>query len=78
MLSDRCPLSLFLLSATLVICGQTVGWIKMPLGHIVSDGDSALRTDSSRAAPNFRGLQTQDLLWPNGCMDQDTTWYGGS
>jgi len=45
MLSDRavCPVCL---SATLVYCGQTAGWIKMPLGtevglsagHIVLDG----------------------------------------
>ena len=41
---DRC---LSCLSVTLVYCGQTVGWIKMPLGtevgldpgHIVLDGD---------------------------------------
>jgi len=43
-LSDRC------LSVMLVYCGQTVGWIKMPLGmevgfgrgHTVFDGDPAL------------------------------------
>jgi len=42
MLSDHCPVSL-----TLVSCGQTVEWIKMPfvaevglgLGHIVIDGN---------------------------------------
>jgi len=44
MLSVRC------LSVTFVHCGQTVGWIKMPLGvrvgfssgHIVLDGDPVL------------------------------------
>jgi len=44
------PMScLSVLSVTLVYCGQTVGWIKMPLGtelglgpaHIVLDGDPA-------------------------------------
>jgi len=53
MLSDRC-LSVCLsvlscLSVTLVYCGKTAGWIKMPLGtvvgldpgHIVLDGDPA-------------------------------------
>jgi len=48
-LSDRCLSCLSCLSVTLVYCGQTVGWIKMPhgmkvglgLGHIVLDGDSA-------------------------------------
>ena len=42
--TDRC---LFCLSVTLVYCGQTVGWIKIPLGieiglgpdHVVLDGD---------------------------------------
>jgi len=32
MLSDRCPVCL---RATLVYCGQTVGWIKMKLGKDV-------------------------------------------
>jgi len=48
MLSDRCPVCP-ILSATLVYCGQTLGWIKMKLGmqvglgpgHIVLDGDPA-------------------------------------
>ena len=47
MLSDRCPVYLSVLSVTLVYCGQTVGWNKMPLGtkvglgpgHILLDGD---------------------------------------
>jgi len=46
MLWDCC---LSVLSVTFVYCGQTVGWIKMPLGtelglcpgHIVLDGDPA-------------------------------------
>jgi len=54
MLSDRClscPVCLSVcLSVVLVYCGQTAGWIKMPLGmevglgpsHIVLDGDPAL------------------------------------
>jgi len=32
MLSDRCLSVLSLLSVTLGYCGQTVEWIKMPLG----------------------------------------------
>jgi len=41
------------------------GWIKMPLGagDIVLDGDPI--------PP--KGAQ----LWPNGCLDQDATWYEG-
>jgi len=50
------------LSVTLVYCGQTVGWIKMPLGaevglgpgDIVLDGDPAPSTERGTAAhPHF-------------------------
>jgi len=55
MLRDRCPVCL---SVTLVYCGQTVGWIKMPLvtmvdlgpGNIVLDGDQAPPTERGTAA----------------------------
>ena len=58
MLSDRC---LSCLSVTLVYCGQTVGWIKMPLsmevglglGHVALDGDPAPPTERGTAAPTF-------------------------
>ena len=62
-----------------VYCGQTAGWIKMPLGmeprylgpgHTMPDGDPAPRKEGSRA-PIFGPC----LLWPNGWMDQDATWY---
>ena len=53
------------------------GWIKMPLGmetgfvpgDIVLDGDPA---------PPKRGTLPilAHMLWPNGWMDQDATWYG--
>jgi len=57
MLSDRC---LPCLSVTLVYCGQTVGWIKVPLamevglraGDIVLGGDPALQKGAH--PPNFR------------------------
>ena len=67
--------------SALVYCGQTAGWIKMPhgmklglgSGHIVLDGDPApLTTNSQR--PQICGLF---LLWQNGWMHQDATWYGG-
>jgi len=59
---------------------QTDGWIKMPLGtavglgpgHIVLDGEPAL--PSKAHSPTIFG---PCLLWPNGWMDQDATWYGG-
>jgi len=58
MLSNRC---LACLSVTLVYYGQTVGWIKMPLGtevglgpgHIVLDGHPALLMERGIAAPTF-------------------------
>jgi len=66
-----------------VYCGQTAGWIKMVLGTevglspgdlVVLDGDPApLHKKRGRApSPNFDPF----LLWPNGWMHQDATWYG--
>jgi len=57
-------------------------WIKMPLGmdvgldpsDIVLDGDPAPPSENGGRPPPIFGLC---LLWPNGCMDQDATWYGG-
>jgi len=65
-----------------VYCGQTAGWIKMPLGTKVglSPGDSVLDGDPAPSPqrgwsplPNFRLIS----MWPNGLMHQDATWYGG-
>ena len=74
---DRCPICPVCLSfcpsvrlsVTLVYCGQTVGWIKMPLGtevdlgpgHIVLDGDPSCPTERGTAAPVFGSC----LFWPN-------------
>jgi len=70
------------LSVSLVYCGQTAGWIKMPLGtelglslgDIVLDGDPAPTHGKGHSSPPLFG---PCLLWPNGWMDQDSTWYGG-
>jgi len=59
-LSDGC-LSCPVLSVTLVYCGQTVGWINMPLGtevglglgDVVLDGDPVPPAESGTAAPDF-------------------------
>jgi len=75
-----CMSCLSVLSATLVYCGQRVGWIKMKLvtqvglgyGHNVLHGDPAPPPQRD-TAPNFGPY----MLWPNGWMDQDSTWYGG-
>ena len=48
-----------------VCCGQTAGWIKMPLGSEVDLGPGT--------APPILA----HVLWPNGCMDQDATLYCG-
>ena len=66
-----------------VYCGQTAGWIKMALGmevglgpiHIVLDGDtySFPPRRGGRAPPPIFGPY---LLWSNGCMHEDATWYG--
>jgi len=77
MLSGHC---LSVLSVTLVYCGQMVGWIKMPFstevgldpGHILLDGDPA--RPKKGAQPLLFG---PCLLWPNGWVDQDATWYRG-
>jgi len=42
-------------------------------GHIVLDGDPAPLPKGAEPL-NFRPIY---LLWPNGWMDQDATWYGG-
>ena len=85
MLSVRCLSvlsSLSVLSVTLVYCGQTVGWIKMKLGmpvgidagHIVLDGDPDPSPPKGHRSSSLIGPY---MLWPNGSMDQDATWYGG-
>ena len=82
MLSVRCPVCpgcVFCLSVTLVYSGQMVGWIKMKLGievglspsHILLDGDPPPKRGT--ASPIFCPC----LLWSNGSMHQDATWYGG-
>jgi len=62
-------------------CGRTAGCIKMPLGMEVglSPGDFVLDGDpapySKRAEPH--PIFGPRLLWRNGCIDKDATWYGG-
>ena len=79
MLSVRClscPVCPVYLSVTFVHCGQTVGRIKTKLGrprpwpHCVRWGPSSLSPKG--AQPPIFGPY---LLRPNGCMDQDVTWY---
>ena len=82
--SDPTPTKIWHSSSPLfghVYRGQTAGWIKMALGmevdlgpgHTVLDGDPAFFPKKDTAAPIFGPC----LLWPNGWMNQDATWYGG-
>ena len=41
-------------------------------GDFVVDGDPAPPQKKSQPPPNFGTC----LLWPNGWMDHDATWYG--
>ena len=51
--------------------GMKVG---LGLGHIVLDGEPAvLPKKGAERLPIFGPF----LLWPNGGMNQDGTWYGG-
>jgi len=43
------------------------------LGHIVLDGDPAPFPKRRQSPPPIFG---PSLLWPNGWMHQDATWYG--
>ena len=66
-----------------VLCGQTAGWTKMPLGTKVglSPGDPVLDGDPAASSPQ-RGWGPSPifglfLLWQNGWMHQNATCYGG-
>jgi len=65
-----------------VYSGQTAGRIKMPLGTEVdlSPGDSVLDGDPAPPPHMQRGwspspILDPSLLWPNGWMHQNATWY---
>jgi len=68
--------------AYMVCCGQTAGWIK--ICHLVTrevglgpdemgNGDPAAPLKGEGAQPPIFGPY---LLWSNGLMDQDATWFG--
>jgi len=57
-----------------VRCGQTAGWIKMPLGMEVGLGQGDIVLDGTQLPPpKKKGTQSPIfapcLLWPNGCVD---------
>jgi len=66
-----------------VYCRQTAGWIKMPFG-MDNGGTCRPKPHCVRWEPSspIRGTAAplnfgRGLLWPNGWMDQNATWYGG-
>jgi len=69
------------LSVMFVHCGQTVGRIKTKLAMQVGLGPGHIVLDGDPASPFLKGHSPHPifgtyLLRPNGCMDQDATWYG--
>ena len=62
-------------------CSQNAGCIKMPLGMDVGLSLEDFVLDGYPAPLPKRGAEPPIfgpyLLRPNGCMDQDATWYGG-
>ena len=64
-----------------ICCGQLAGWIKMHLGMEVGlvPGDFVSDVDPCSSPLPKRGgaspIFGPCLLWPNGWMDQDATWY---
>ena len=62
-------------------CDQTAACIKMTLGMKVGLGPGHIVLDGDPAPPPPKGHSPNPifgpyLLRPNGCMDQDATWYG--
>jgi len=65
-----------------VRCGQTAGRTKMPLGTEAGLGPGNFVFDWDQLLPEKRTHPPQPifgprLLWPNGWMDPDATWYRG-
>jgi len=64
-----------------VYCGQTAGWFKMAFGMEVGSGPGYIVLDGDPAHLSKKGENSlifgPFLLWPNGWMHQDSTWYGG-
>jgi len=53
--------------------GMVVGLVGLGLGHIVLEGTQLPFPEKGAGPPIFGPF----LLWLNGCMHQDATWYGG-
>jgi len=65
-----------------ICCGQMVGWIKMPLGMEEGLGPGDFMLDGETAPSPKKGAEPPQifgpcLFWPNGWIDQNSTWHGG-
>ena len=66
-----------------ICCGQMARWIKMPHGMEVGLCPSDITLDGDPVPPLEKGGTVPPpifgpcLLWPNGWMHPDATWYGG-
>jgi len=64
-----------------ICCGEIASWIKIPLGTQVGLGPGDIVLVGNSSPPTAKRTQPlifgPYLLWPNGCMYQDITWYGG-
>jgi len=78
---SKVPSPLLLHPLPRVCCNQTAGWIKMRLSTEVGVGPGDIVLDGDPASLPLKAAQPPIcgpcLLWPNGWMDQDGTWYGG-
>jgi len=65
-----------------ICCGQMTAWIKMSLGMELGLGQGDFVLDGDSVAFPQKGAELPSrilgpfLLWPNGSMHQDATWYG--
>ena len=55
MLCDHFPVCLSVLSVTMVYCGQTARWIKMPLGTEIDLGPGDIALDENLDPPHRKG-----------------------
>ena len=60
-----------------ICCGQLAAWIKMLLGTEVGlgPGDFVFGGDPATLRKTAHPIFGPCLLWPNGWMDEDATWY---
>jgi len=64
-----------------ICCGQMAAWMKMSLGMEPGLGQGEFVLDGDPAPPPPKGHIPRPifgpyLLLPNGCWNQDATWYG--